>query len=121
MYTLLHAIIAQEGGQAPAPGGADILPTFGLIAVLFVIFYFLLIRPQQKEAKRHRALLSELKKGDEVLTSGGLIGRIHSLDEKEVVLDVGVGDRSRIRVLKGSVQRRWKESTDAPEDKAKKG
>jgi preprotein translocase subunit YajC len=82
-------------------GLATLLP---LIA-MFVIFYFLLIRPQQKRQKQVRQMQSELKKGDAVVTIGGFHGVIHALDEGTVVLQAGDGskltyDRSAIRDVK---------------------
>jgi preprotein translocase subunit YajC len=58
---------------------------------MFVLMYFLLIRPQQKRAKDHKNLLTELKKGDEVVTNGGLIGKITSIDDSFAVLEVSKG------------------------------
>ena len=67
--------------------------------------YFMMIRPQQKQLKTHRELISSLKKGDEVVTQGGLIGRIQVVAEREVTLEVSTG--TRIRVLKTSVAGRY--------------
>lgn len=58
------------------------------LVVLFVIFYFLLIRPQQKRAKAHKSLLAALKSGDEVVTNGGVVGRIVSVDESFVTVEI---------------------------------
>lgn len=70
---------------------------------MFVIFYFLLIRPQQKQAKEQQALLAALKKGDEVITTGGLVGKIFAvLDERFVMLEIASG--VKVRLLKSSVQ-----------------
>lgn len=74
------------------------LPLVGLLA----IFYFILIRPQQKQAKEHRDMLSTLKKGDDVVTQAGILGKIHALTDKVVVLEIANG--VRMRVLKTSVQ-----------------
>jgi preprotein translocase subunit YajC len=73
----------------------------GFIAELIGIMYFVMIRPQQKQAKAHRDLLSGLKKGDEVVTQGGVLGKIHLVSEQTVTLEVANG--VRIRVLKRSV------------------
>ncbi|MFS0672923.1 preprotein translocase subunit YajC [Ornithinibacillus sp. 179-J 7C1 HS] len=75
------------------------------LIAMFVIFYFLLIRPQQKRQKQVRQMQSELKKGDSVVTIGGFHGVIHALDENTVVLQAGDGskltyDRSAIREVK---------------------
>jgi preprotein translocase subunit YajC len=80
------------------PGGADgggSMVSFVLPMVfMVVIFYFLLIRPQQKKAKEHKALLDNLKKGDRIITSGGIIGTIINIDDQIVNLEVA--DRVRI-------------------------
>jgi len=58
---------------------------------MFAIFYFLLIRPQQKKAKEHKALLESLKKGDRVVTAGGMHGKVTALDDKIVTLEIANG------------------------------
>lgn len=71
---------------------------------LFAIMYFVLLRPQQKQAKEHRELIQTLKKGDEVVTQSGLLGKIYAVMDKVVVLEIANG--VRVRVLKTSVQGR---------------
>ena len=68
----------------------NIPPEFFLIA-MFVLMYFLLIRPQQKRAKEHKKLLNKLKKGDEVVTNGGVIGKVTSVDESFATLEISDG------------------------------
>jgi len=88
------------GGAAPGgPGGgfASLIP----LILMFVIFYFLLIRPQQKKAKEHREMISSLKKGDRIMTSGGLHGRIVALDEGSVSLEIA--EKVRVKVNRGYV------------------
>lgn len=86
------------GGQAPQGGGfAALVP----IILMFVIFYFLLIRPQQKKAKAHQEMIKNLQKGDRVITSGGIYGRITSLDEQTATLEIA--DKVKIKVTRGSV------------------
>ena len=68
----------------------NIPPEFFLIA-MFVLMYFLLIRTQQKRAKEHKKLLNELKKGDEVVTNGGVIGKVTSVDESFATLEISDG------------------------------
>lgn len=65
---------------APAPQGFDIASLLPLI-ILFVIFYFLLIRPQQKKAKEHKKLIGSLSKGDEIVTQGGILGKVTAVSE----------------------------------------
>jgi len=66
-----------------------------------VVFYFLLIRPQQKKTKLHREMIGNLKKGDKIITTGGLHGRITGLDES--VCTVEIADRVRVKVARGNV------------------
>lgn len=71
------------------------------LILLFFIFYFLLIRPQQKKARQHRLFLESLKKGDTVITSGGLVGTIYGIAEDVVTLEIA--DKVRVKVLKNSI------------------
>ncbi len=90
---------------AQAAGGPSGAMNIVFIIGLFAIMYFMMIRPQQKQLKAHRELVAGLKKGDEVITQGGMIGRIHLVTEREVTLEVSNG--VRIRVLKTSVAGRY--------------
>ncbi|KAA0444605.1 MAG: preprotein translocase subunit YajC [Candidatus Thioglobus sp.] len=76
-----------EGTGISAAGLSDLIP----LALLFVVFYFLLIRPQQKRAKEHKMLLTALKTGDEVVTNGGIIGVVKSVDESFANIEVASG------------------------------
>lgn len=87
---------------AQAGGAGSPLLTIGWMVGLFAIMYFLLIRPQQKQAREHRNLMQQLKKGDDVVTQAGILGKIFSVADKFVVLEVANG--VRIRVLKTAVQ-----------------
>mgnify|MGYP003071450142 CR=1 FL=1 len=77
----------QAGGAAPS--GGDMLMQFVPLILMFAIFWFLLIRPQQKRAKQHKAMLEALKKGDQVLTTGGLVGRVVDIDGDILSIDLG--------------------------------
>ncbi len=76
-----------------ASGSSQPDNTFSLVMIvaIFVLFYFMLIRPQNKRAKDHRQLIDGLKKGDEVVTSGGLIGRVVNLDEQLIKISLAEG------------------------------
>jgi preprotein translocase subunit YajC len=89
--------VPQNGG---APGGTDMLMQFLPLILMFVIFWFLLIRPQQKRAKAHKQMLGGLKRGDRVQTGSGLIGRIVEIDDEQVLLECG---NARLRMSRGSV------------------
>lgn len=86
------------GGQAGQAGGlAGFLP----IIILFAIFYFLLIRPQQKKAKEHREMIDNLKKGNRVVTSGGIFGTIVSLDDTTIGLEIA--EKVKIKVARSNI------------------
>jgi len=87
--------------QAPAAGGGSNLGVFAVqIGAFIAIFYFLLIRPQRKEQQRHNDMIQALVKGDEVVTNGGIIGRITKADDQRLTLKTGgvevVVERGRI-------------------------
>ena len=84
--SVAHAMVTAGAGQA---GGADALMQFVPLIAMLAIFYFLLIRPQQKRAKQHKAMLEALKKGDQVLTTGGLVGRVVDIDGDILSIDLG--------------------------------
>lgn len=95
--------------QAAAPGGAggmEFLVQFAPFILIFVIMYFLLIRPQQKRAKDHKDMIKNLRRGDVVVMTGGLIGKIVKVvDDHEIVLDVGEGGaKVQVRVASALVQ-----------------
>ena len=85
---------------APAGGGAASSP-FGnpliMVVLMFAVMYFLVLRPQSKKAKEHAKMLSELKKGDMIVTQGGIIGQISGLKDGEVTLQVQEGVRLRVQ------------------------
>ena len=89
MVGLAFAMGTPPGGAAGGPQSAimNLVP----LVFMFGIFYFLLIRPQQKKAKEHRALLDTLKKGDQVITAGGVHGKISAIDGDLVSLEIASG------------------------------
>lgn len=89
---------AQAGA---APGGFDFGVLMPLI-LIFVVFYFLLIRPQQKKMKQHRDMVAGLRRGDKVVTAGGVVGTIAKvLSDSEVLLEIA--DGVRVRVVRGTI------------------
>lgn len=82
---LLIAMAPQTGG---AGGGGSMISTFVMFGAIFLIFYFMIIRPQQKRAKEREKLLSSIQKGDKVVTSGGMHGVVAGVEEKTVLLQV---------------------------------
>ena len=86
---------AQASGAASDGGAGFFLQIFPLI-LIFIIFYFLLIRPQQRRMKQHQAMISAVKPRDTVVTNGGLVGKVTKVDENEVEVEVAQGVRVRI-------------------------
>jgi preprotein translocase subunit YajC len=81
---------------APGLGGPGPMMTIFPFILIFVIMYFMVIRPQQKKTKEHQEMLNKLKKNDEVMTSGGIYGKVIDLKETEVTLEVAPNVRIRV-------------------------
>jgi preprotein translocase subunit YajC len=86
---------------AQTQGGGGIMEMLVPLIIVFAIFYFLLIRPQQKQMKQHKEMLDKLKRGDNVVTNGGIIGKIYQINGDLVMLEVA--DDIRIKVLKNQI------------------
>ncbi|WP_303900779.1 preprotein translocase subunit YajC [Thiohalomonas denitrificans] len=93
--------ISDAFAQAADGAQPNILEALFPFVILFVVFYFLLIRPQSKRAKEHKKLVQELSKGDEVVTQGGVLGKIVEVDENFLVLEVA--DNVQIKLQRQSV------------------
>lgn len=101
-----------SGAAAPAGAGpANII----MIVAMFAIFYFLLIRPQQKKAKQHKEMIDSLKKGMRVITSGGIFGTIVSLDDNSVGLEIA--EKVKIKVIRGNIAALHSKDENANKDK----
>jgi len=87
--------------DAAAPAGMASLAQFVPLILIFVVFYFLLIRPQQKKAKEHQNYLANLKKGDRVITGGGIHGQITGITDTVVTLEIA--ENVRIKVNRGAI------------------
>ncbi|MGB5746635.1 MAG: preprotein translocase subunit YajC [Desulfobacterales bacterium] len=97
MFDIAYAMGQGGAGGEGAGGFAGFIP----LILMFVIFYFLLIRPQQKRTKDHRAMIGNLKKGDRIITSGGIHGRITGMDD--ATLTVEIADKVRVKVARANV------------------
>jgi preprotein translocase subunit YajC len=95
--------IAYAMGTQPGGGGGQgsSFVTFLPIILIFVIFYFLLIRPQQKQRKEHQNLLGNLKVGDQVITTGGMYGKITGMRENIITLEIS--EKVRVKVNRGNI------------------
>jgi preprotein translocase subunit YajC len=87
---------------AGAPSGGAAIAQFLPIILIFVIFYFLLIRPQQKKMKEHRAMVEALRRGDQVVTSGGIVGKVSKVQDDGMV-EVEIADGVRVKVIKSTI------------------
>jgi preprotein translocase subunit YajC len=103
MTSVLHAFLAETAEAQPQSLTNMVIP----LVLMGVVFYFLLIRPQQKQAKEHQKLLTGLKKADEVVTQGGMLGTVVQVEDRTVTLDVGGG--TKVRVLKANIIGPWVE------------
>ena len=107
--------MGQGGGGGDAAGGFS---AFIPLILMFVIFYFLLIRPQQKKTKEHREMVANLKKGDRIVTSGGLHGRITGVSDQ--TLTVEIADKVRVKVNRANVGALNQSVTPPPAPASKK-
>jgi preprotein translocase subunit YajC len=96
VYQLIFAM-APQGGE----GGGGLVSTLIMFGAIFLIFYFMIIRPQQKRAKEREKLLSNLEKGDKVITNGGIHGIIAGLEEKTAL--VQVSDSLKLKIERSSI------------------
>lgn len=94
--------LAQEAGNvvAGAPSAlSGILP----MVLMFAVLYFLLLRPQQKKYKDHQGMLKALRRGDRIVTSGGIVGVIHKIDEAEDMLTLEIAENVRVKLVRSMV------------------
>lgn len=85
---------AQAAGGAA--GGSDMLMSLAPMVLIFVVFWFLLIRPQQKKAKEHRAMVAALKRGDRVVTTGGIYGQVSHVADDHLMVEIADGVKIKI-------------------------
>ena len=96
---LISPAFAQAAG---APSGFDLMALAPLV-LIFVVFYFLLIRPQQKRAKEHKEMLTKIRRNDRIVTNGGLIGKVAKVIDDRDELEVDLADNVRVKVRRGMV------------------
>jgi len=96
---LINVAYAMAPSQGGAPGGG--IATFVPLILMFVIFYFLLIRPQQKKAKEHQEMIGNLQKGDKVVTSGGIHGIVTKVDDAVVTMEIA--DKVKVKITRANI------------------
>ena len=94
-------LINEAWAQAAAPGGADLMSMLPII-LMFVVLYFVMIRPQMKRAKEHKSMVEALQKGDEVIAAGGLLGKVTKVADNYITIEIA--DKIEIRVQRPAVQ-----------------
>lgn len=100
LFNTPQLLLAAAGGEA-AGGPAAIFGQFVPLILIFVVFYFLLIRPNQKKQQQHKEMLNNLKRGDKVITTGGLYGTIDSLTDTAIQLKIA--NQVKIKVLRSAI------------------
>ncbi|MBF0287974.1 MAG: preprotein translocase subunit YajC [SAR324 cluster bacterium] len=100
MFQFISDAMAQEGGSSMTES-----PFFSMVPfiIIFVVFYFLLIRPQQKKQKAHQNMLNELKKGDQIVTNGGIHGTVYKLGDS--VITIEIADKVKIQLDRPQIAR----------------
>ncbi len=99
LFLITPSIAMAQDAAAPQSSFASFVP----LILIFVIFYFLLIRPQQKKAKEHQSMIINLKIGNDVCTASGIFGKIKKIDEKEKVTHLEIADKTVIIILTASI------------------
>jgi len=84
-------------------GGSDFMIQLLPILLMFVIFYFLLLRPQQQRVKQHREMVANIRRGDVVVTGGGIIGKVTRVKEGEAEIEVEIAENTRVRIVRGTL------------------
>ncbi|MAZ99741.1 MAG: preprotein translocase subunit YajC [Rhodospirillaceae bacterium] len=87
---------------AGGPGGFDLMALAPLV-LIFVVFYFLLIRPQQKRAKEHKEMLLKIRRNDKIVTNGGLIGKVAKVNDDRDELELEIAENVRVKVRRGMI------------------
>lgn len=91
MSLFISDAFADAATAAAQPHQGDGMYSMFMVAVIFILMYFMLIRPQNKRAKDHREMVNKLQKGDEIITNGGLLGKVSQLDEQYVKVSIAEG------------------------------
>ena len=97
MATILMALPAAAQDAAPV-GGPSLMNTVFMMVIFFGIFYFLMLRPQNQQRKQHMAMLDAVRRGDTVVTSGGLVGKVTKVGDAELTIELA--DNVRVRVMR---------------------
>ncbi len=111
-----HYLLTAATDVAAEGSVMDSILSFAPIVIVLIVFYFMLIRPQQKKDKEERKMRENLEIGDEIVTAGGIIGRVVSIKEDTIVIETG-SDRSKVRLAKWAVSQNISAMEKAKEEK----
>lgn len=100
--TILGLMAAPPAGEGGGGGAGSLVPIIAMWGIILFIFYFLMIRPQQKKQREAKAMLESLKQGDRILTTGGLYGTVKSVKDENVVV-LKIADQVQVEVAKSAV------------------
>lgn len=116
-------IIIQETGESPvAPESSAYSGLTSLVPMLliFIVFYFFLIRPQEKRRREKEGLVSSVKKGEEVITTGGILGVVAKINDNDGIIELEIAENIRIKILKSSIADITSRNKKEDSDKSKK-
>ncbi len=118
----INSAIAQEAATqaASAPQNEFSFASFIPLILIFVVFYFLIIRPQSKKFKDHQAMVDSLKIGDKVVTNGGILATVKEIDSKENILNLEISEGVTIKIIRSYVSELANKDKNKKEDKKKK-
>ena len=111
--------LAQTAGAAQQTGGMGGFIQFAPLVLIFIVFYFLMIRPQQKKQKDHQAMVRAAKRGDRIMTSGGILGVITKANETDNDVEVEIAQGVKVRVVRSAISdivNRTPEAAKPPKD-----
>jgi preprotein translocase subunit YajC len=100
--------------QGTGGGSSDLLISLFPFILVFVIIYFLMIRPQQKRVKEHQAMINAVRRGDEIVTAGGIVGKVTKVNEGDEI-QVEIAENVRVRIIKGTITTVRSKTEPAPE------
>jgi len=113
--TLFFTTTVASPAFAQQAGGGDVMAQFFPLILIFALFWFLLIRPQQKKIKAHKAMVEAIRRGDKVVTSGGIVGTVSKVMEDELLIEVAKG--TDITVVRSTISTVTSKSTPVNDDK----
>ncbi len=95
--------MAQAAGGAAGAGGGSLIGGLMPLIIIFIIFYFLLIRPQNKRMKQHREMIAAVKRGDTIVTSGGIVGKVVRVHDEENEVSAEIAEGVKVRIVRNTI------------------